>query len=71
MEWLVNVKVDADLDKLKVLLAKHGAVGQGQPVPLGEDELALEVNGPEDLPKRLRRSRAVVGVFPNSRPEVF
>jgi hypothetical protein len=71
MEWLVNVKLDADLEKLKALLAKHGAVRQGQPIPLGEDELALEVNGPDDLPKRLRRSSAVVGVFPNSKPELY
>lgn len=72
MEWLVNVKLDANLEKLNALLIKHGAVRHaGQPVPLGDDGLTLEVNGPDDLPKRLRRSSAVVGVFPNSKPELF
>ncbi len=53
MKWLLTVSKDVDLSTASGRLAKHGAVVEYDPIPLGGHEQVLEVDGPDDLPERL------------------
>lgn len=67
MEWLVTVKADTDLEELEARLAKWGCERTGlPPVPLGHDELAIEVSGPADLPEKARGEAPIIKVSSNS-----
>ena len=69
MRWIVTVDASADLAAVEALLADAGASrGAGQEaVPLeSERELALEVEGPSDLPRLLRPAKEIKGVYPSS-----
>jgi hypothetical protein len=68
MKWLVVVDsklVQSMLQKLLSQASAH-AVPFSDPVPLSEGETSIEVDGPEDLPSRLKACREIKGVYPSS-----
>lgn len=73
--WLVTVAASADLDAVEAVLKGLGCseVDTGLAVPLGDDEQAIPVVGPDDLPARSRRPEAVdiVSVYPDSDIELL
>ena len=73
MRWLITIPADFDLDALaEAVMAANGALGDEEPIPLGDDELAVYAEGPADLPRVLHNSTSeVVKVSPNSEPEPY
>jgi hypothetical protein len=78
MRWLVTTPADADLAQLREELAAAGAKlddEAGVPIeaPLGGEapEAVVSVEGPADLPERLRDSATALEVFPDSEQELF
>lgn len=70
--WLLTTALDEDLGKLRSEIAAHGAaMSDTPPVPLGQDEQALAVEGPDDLPARLEENPAVRKVSPDSDVELY
>lgn len=71
--WRVLVKVDVDQDKLRKLLAKHGAVAlRPNEVTrlktngaLREAELCFVSMGPDNLDKLLAKSKLINDVLPS------
>jgi len=68
MKWLITTRTGADLDRLTARLAAWGcAVDRSQaPIPLAPDEQVIEVDGPRDLPQRVRDDPQIVQVSPSS-----
>lgn len=68
MKWLVVVDSKLVQSMLQKLLKKASAqaVPFSDPVPLSEAETSIEVDGPEDLPNRLKSYREIKGVYPSS-----
>lgn len=73
MRWLVTVSTDVDRGALDAAVsAAKGRLQNLDPVPLGEDEMAVFVDGPEDLPDQLRAtSTDVIRVNPDSDPQPY
>ncbi|MEV0803766.1 MULTISPECIES: hypothetical protein [unclassified Kribbella] len=73
MRWLITVPADFDLDALAAAVtAAAGSLGDEEPIPLGDDELAVYAEGPADLPRTLHESISeVLKVSPNSEPEPY
>jgi len=73
LRWLITVHADFDLDALvEALAAADAALGSEDPVPLGEDELALFAEGPANLSARLAETtRDVIRINPDSKPEPY
>lgn len=70
--WLLTTARHEDLRKLRAEIAAHGAaMSDAPPIPLGQDEQALAVEGPDDLPARLERHPAVRKVSPDSEVELY
>ncbi|WP_327733946.1 hypothetical protein OG749_08730 [Streptomyces nojiriensis] len=67
MKWLVTVPVGTDLGELAARLsAVGGTLLDFGPVPLGDDEMALEAEGPPDLPARVAGLGLPIKVNPSS-----
>ncbi len=72
MRWLITVHVDYDAAALSdAVAAAEGMLREEDPIPLGDDELALFADGPVDLPVRLQASSDVVKVSPDSEPTAY
>jgi hypothetical protein len=73
VRWLITVPAEFDLDALAAAVsAADGALGDEEPIPLGDDELVVYAEGPEDLPRSLHDSTSeVLKVSPNSDPEPY
>lgn len=69
MRWLVVIDrtllMPAALEAVLAKACAHAAPST-DPVPLSDGETSIEVEGPEDLPNRLRSNRAIKGVYPSS-----
>lgn len=73
MKWLVTARQDIDQERVRSLITSAGGACDDcePPVPLGDDELAFNVKGPSDLPKKLQGNDAICGVYPSSDPEPY
>ncbi|TVR84727.1 MAG: hypothetical protein EA405_00975 [Rhodospirillales bacterium] len=73
MRWLVTTGRDVPLDALKRLLSPLGAeVAQdATPVPLGDTEQVVSVEGPRDLPVRAAAKPEIRSVDPDSDMELY
>jgi hypothetical protein len=70
--WLITTLHDEDLDKLRQdVEAKGGTVSHIPPVPLDRGEQAVEVEGPDDLPDKLKSHPAVLKISPDSDLELY
>ncbi|MGW6916861.1 hypothetical protein ACWGB8_23995 [Kitasatospora sp. NPDC054939] len=67
MKWLLTVPAGTDPGDLATRLAAVGAtLLDADPVPLGDDELVLQAEGPDDLPARIARLGLPIKVNPSS-----
>lgn len=66
--WLVNFKPGIDKNTAEGVLTPHGARTITGPAatPMAEGDWVAEVDGPEDLPARLKNDQRVQGVYPSS-----
>jgi hypothetical protein len=72
VRWLVTTPAGTDLAKLREELSAAGAKLEDEPeVPLEGGETVVPVEGPHDLPERLRDSATALEVFPDSEQELF
>ncbi|RMH22950.1 MAG: hypothetical protein D6696_02140 [Acidobacteria bacterium] len=73
MRWLLTLRRDVDRQDLDARLADWGCrpSDDAEPIPLGEDEQVLAVEGPDDLPDRTRDEELVREVFPDSEMSYF
>jgi hypothetical protein len=72
MEWLVTTTAGADLDDLEAKLRSLGVERtEIPPVPLGSDEIVIEVSGPRDLPSRARQAGLDLIIHPSSRMTLY
>jgi len=71
--WLITMSRDhQDLELLRnAVEAGGGAVSDSLPIPLDRDEQVVEVEGPDDLPEKLKRHPAVRKMSPDSEVELF
>lgn len=68
MKWLVTVRDGKELAQVSERLHDLGCdpVDDSAPVPLSGNEVAISVEGPNDLPKIVKDDDAITGVFNNS-----
>jgi hypothetical protein len=68
VKWLVVVDSKLMPSALQTILKQADArpIPASDPVPLSDDEVSIEVEGPEDLPSRLERNQSIKGVYPSS-----
>jgi hypothetical protein len=68
MRWLLTVRRGLDRESLSMKLTgwKCHTRSDEEPVPLGDEEMTIFVEGPEGLPDIVRGDDAVTGIFPNS-----
>jgi hypothetical protein len=65
--WLLTTAREEDLDRLREDLSTIGGLfSDAPPIPLEPDELAIAVEGPDDLPELLGTHPAVRKVSPDS-----
>ncbi|MEU9862532.1 hypothetical protein AB0D99_16835 [Streptomyces sp. NPDC047971] len=67
MKWLLTVPAGTDLGDLATKLSGVGCtLLDSTPVPIGDDEMVVEAEGPEDLPTRVAGLGLPVKVNPSS-----
>jgi len=68
VDWLITTKANIDIEQLAAKLTAYGCkiADDLAPTPLGTDEQAIEVSGPNDLPEKLAGDDSILGIFPNS-----
>ncbi|MEM7226348.1 MAG: hypothetical protein AAF495_25460 [Pseudomonadota bacterium] len=68
MKWLITTQKCDLSEGLADLLAAEGCRldRDEPPIPLGEDEQVIEVEGPVDLPDRLAHNALILKVSPSS-----
>jgi hypothetical protein len=73
MKWLITVKKNADLTKLRKQLASWGAELDPDvpPTPLDNGEQTIGIIGPKDLAQRAEVRRTVHGIYPNSEMQLY
>lgn len=73
MKWLITVKKTADLDKVMGIIRDHGGYQDhdNPPIPLGDRELVIRVDGPPDLDERLKYSPDIIDVYPDSEVQLY
>jgi hypothetical protein len=73
VNWLITTRTSTDLVTLGQRLAALGCrvANASNPIPLDQGQQTLEVEGPEDLPARLRGDPDVIGVYPNSEQQLY
>lgn len=57
MRWLLTCGADVDLEAASRELARLGATIEDDPIPLSGTQLALAVEGPADLDRRLQEAQ--------------
>ena len=73
MNWIVVFRGKAFGAAMRELLADASACAAEDcdPVPLEPDEISVEVEGPDDLNRRLQGKALVSGVYPNSEMTLY
>jgi hypothetical protein len=67
MKWLVTVRGDASLPEVSKHLRDLGAdVDIDAAVPMSDNEVAIPVDGPKELPRLARGDKLILGVWENS-----
>ncbi|MGI5359310.1 hypothetical protein ACQI4E_28900 [Streptomyces sp. CA-252508] len=67
MKWLLTVPASTDLGQLAARLSTiGGALLDVPPTPLGDDELVVQADGPNDLRMRVADLGLPVEVYPSS-----
>lgn len=67
MNWLLTVPTGADLGDLATRLSTvGGTLLDSDPVPIGDDEMVVEAEGPPDLPTRAATLGLPIKVNPSS-----
>jgi hypothetical protein len=69
MRWLVTFKKGIDHDRARSLLEELGSQvsAQARFISLGEDEEAVEVEGPARLPQLATKTEDILKVYPSSK----
>jgi len=72
MRWIVTYDSSIGSERINELLRSAGATKDAgsEAVPV-DRELALEVEGPPDLPQRLRRNKEIKKVYPSSEMTLY
>jgi len=71
MKWLITIRPDTDLERLRESLGEWGCeVSSLAPINLDQDQV-LEVEGPSDLPELVRNEEVIVDIAPNSTMSYF
>jgi hypothetical protein len=66
-KWLVTLLNESDLAAIN--FDKYGSSVCSSPMPMG-DEIVVSVEGPADLPLKLKNEPLVIAVYPNSNMEL-
>jgi len=67
MRWLVTVKRGVDLGALAALVeSAGGSSAAADPIPLGDDEIVVEIEATKEAAQRLARDASVISVHPSS-----
>jgi hypothetical protein len=73
MHWLITTQkkaIEAELDEVLLSVGAH-RIETVSSVPLGQNEIVWEVEGPVDLDGRLRGVRTIREIFPYSSPLAY
>lgn len=73
MNWLITTKVTNNLTVFDSKLSTWGAelMCDAPPIPLGDDELVVQVRGPRDLPQKVAADDSILLISPNSTLELY
>lgn len=72
MRWYVTTKATVNLDQLGQAVAPlGGAVISTRPIPMGDDEVVYEVDGPENLGGRCSNAACITAAHPAGEPRVW
>ncbi|MFD9030908.1 hypothetical protein ACFVZW_07105 [Streptomyces sp. NPDC059567] len=67
MKWLLTVPIGTDLGDLATWLSTAGGtLLDVEPVPIGDDEMVVQAEGPHDLPTRVAGLGLPIKVNPSS-----
>ena len=71
MKWLLTVPASTDLGDLAARLSTiGGTLPAADPVPLGDDELVVQAEGPHDLGTRVAGLGLPIEAYPSSEFEL-
>ena len=73
MRWLITVLTSADLSKVEKTICKCGGElnKENPPVPIGDSELVIQVNGPVELPDQISADVDIIAIYPDSDMELY
>lgn len=73
MRWLITVLKSTDLSKLERIIRECGGElnKENPPVPLGNSELVIQVNGPVELPDQISAADDIIDIYPGSDMELY
>jgi hypothetical protein len=73
MKWLLTVNERMSRSRLREVLASHGAtVDEDVPmIPMDDGDVVVEVDGPPDLPLRIKGAPEVKDVHPSSEMTLY
>jgi hypothetical protein len=73
MRWLVTTGSGMSIEALRQFLSPLGAepAADAEPVPLGDDEQVVAVEGPRDLPARAAATPEIHAVHPDSEMQLY
>ena len=73
MRWLVTVQKSADLNKLMKVIQGYGGEQDHDnlPIPLGDTELLIQINGPSYLAETLKSVSEIVDIYPDSEMQLY
>ncbi len=68
MKWIITIRRSGNLERLERLIRRCGGERpeDDEAIPMGDEELAIHVSGPSEMPDELRKDHDVVGVYPDS-----
>ncbi len=70
--WLITVSIESEPESIEEALNELGAEMSGaDPVPMGDDELAITITGPADLPSKVAPGSVIKAVYPSSDLTLF
>ncbi|WP_157014850.1 hypothetical protein [Mesorhizobium xinjiangense] len=72
-QWLVTFPATMSLDACLTIVRQAGAeeLAQSEAVPLGGDEIVIQIEAGPNAVEALRASEHVLGVFPNSEMKLY